>query len=80
MPAFRGEERSAQEKLGAIARPALQTGPDLQRRKTIEALVDTLRSEIEPALSSALPADGEIQYAGSVQDLERAIGIRCLRR
>ncbi len=40
---------------------------------SLEALVDFLQTEIEPQLSAQMPADGVIQYAGSVQDLERAI-------
>ena len=32
-----------------------------------------LKNTIEPQLKTLMPADGEIQYAGSVKDLERAI-------
>ena len=41
---------------------------------SLEALVDKLKTSIEPELRKLMPADGTIQYAGSVQDLERAIG------
>ena len=41
---------------------------------SLEALVAFLQTEIEPQLTPQLPPDGVIHYAGSVQDLERAIG------
>lgn len=41
---------------------------------SLEALVDELETNIEPELRALMPADGTIQYAGSVQELERAIG------
>jgi len=41
---------------------------------SLEALVHELKTSIEPELRHALPPDGTIQYAGSVQDLERAVG------
>lgn len=41
---------------------------------SLEALVGVLKTRIEPQLRAMMPADGQIQYAGSVQDLERAIG------
>lgn len=41
---------------------------------SLEALIERLQTEIEPALQEMMPADGSIQYAGSVKDLERAIG------
>jgi multidrug efflux pump subunit AcrB len=41
---------------------------------SLEALVDELQTSIEPRLQPLLPPDGTIQYAGSVQDLERAVG------
>ncbi|MBT8081359.1 MAG: efflux RND transporter permease subunit [Gammaproteobacteria bacterium] len=41
---------------------------------SLEALVDKLETSIEPELRELMPAGGDIQYAGSVQDLERAIG------
>jgi multidrug efflux pump subunit AcrB len=41
---------------------------------SLEALMSHLKNTIEPELTSLMPADGDIQYAGSVKDLERAIG------
>ena len=41
---------------------------------SLEALVDTIKTSIEPDLRAMMPENGRIQYAGSVQDLERAIG------
>ncbi len=41
---------------------------------SLEALVAELKNTIAPQLGSLMPADGVIQYVGSVQDLERAIG------
>ena len=41
---------------------------------SLEALMGELRTDIEPQLAELMPADGQIQYAGSVRDLERAIG------
>ncbi|MEM7432144.1 MAG: efflux RND transporter permease subunit [Pseudomonadota bacterium] len=41
---------------------------------SLEALVDELQNNIEPQITGLMPADGTIQYAGSVQELERAIG------
>ncbi|MGI9233222.1 MAG: efflux RND transporter permease subunit [Woeseiaceae bacterium] len=41
---------------------------------SLEALVAELKGTIEPQLQELMPPDGVIQYAGSVQDLERAIG------
>jgi multidrug efflux pump subunit AcrB len=41
---------------------------------SLEALVNELKTVIEPELRELMPADGTIQYAGSVKDLERAIG------
>jgi multidrug efflux pump subunit AcrB len=40
---------------------------------SLEALVNELQTTIEPELRKLMPTDGTIQYAGSVQDLERAI-------
>ena len=40
---------------------------------SLEALIEELETAIEPELLELLPSDGTIQYAGSVQDLERAI-------
>jgi multidrug efflux pump subunit AcrB len=39
---------------------------------SLEALVNELQTTIEPELRKLMPTDGTIQYAGSVQDLERA--------
>lgn len=41
---------------------------------SLEALIDELKYNIEPQLMTDMPVDGTIQYAGSVEDLERAIG------
>ena len=41
---------------------------------SLEELVDVLKNDMEPRLRELMPADGEIVYAGSVQDLERAVG------
>jgi multidrug efflux pump subunit AcrB len=41
---------------------------------SLEALVNELETVIEPQLQELMPPGGTIQYAGSVQDLERAIG------
>lgn len=41
---------------------------------SLEALVGVLENDVEPQLRPLLPEDGTIRYAGSVQDLERAIG------
>ncbi len=41
---------------------------------SLEALAEQLKTSIEPELRSIMPAGGTIQYAGSVQDLERAVG------
>jgi multidrug efflux pump subunit AcrB len=41
---------------------------------SLEALIDELQTNIEPQISALMPADGVIQYAGSVKDLERAVG------
>ncbi len=41
---------------------------------SLEALIGELKTTIEPQLQAMMPADGDIQYAGSVQDLERAVG------
>ncbi len=40
---------------------------------SLEALVNELKTNIEPELRALMPSDGTIQYAGSVQDLERAV-------
>ncbi len=41
---------------------------------SLEALIAELKTVIEPQLMAAMPPDGVIQYAGSVEDLERAVG------
>jgi multidrug efflux pump subunit AcrB len=41
---------------------------------SLEALMEELKTTIEPELRPLMPEDGTILYAGSVQDLERAIG------
>jgi multidrug efflux pump subunit AcrB len=41
---------------------------------SLEALISHIQANIEPELRPMLPEDGDIQYAGSVKDLERAIG------
>ncbi len=41
---------------------------------SLEALIDELQNNIEPQLSGLMPPDGGVQYAGSVKDLERAVG------
>ncbi len=41
---------------------------------SLEALMVELEENIGPQLMDMMPADGSIQYAGSVQDLERAVG------
>ena len=42
---------------------------------SLEALVTRLKEDIEPQLQPLMPEDGAILYAGSVQDLERAVGL-----
>jgi multidrug efflux pump subunit AcrB len=41
---------------------------------SLEALIGELENTIEPQLSASMPADGTIEFAGSVKDLERAVG------
>ncbi|MFQ5608856.1 MAG: efflux RND transporter permease subunit [Woeseiaceae bacterium] len=41
---------------------------------SLEALISELKTAIEPQLRPLMPDDGVIQYAGSVKDLERAVG------
>ncbi len=41
---------------------------------SLEGLVAELETKIEPEVRKLMPADGTFQYAGSAQDLERAIG------
>ncbi len=40
---------------------------------SLEALVAKLKTSIEPRIRPLMPDDGDIHYAGSVQDLERAV-------
>ncbi len=41
---------------------------------SLESLLNELKTNIEPEIQALMPADGRIEYAGSAQDLERAIG------
>ena len=41
---------------------------------SLEGLLAELETNIEPQIQALMPPDGMIQYAGSAQDLERAIG------
>ena len=41
---------------------------------SLEGLLHELQTNIAPQLRDVMPPDGNIKYAGSVQDLERAIG------
>ncbi|MCP4271192.1 MAG: efflux RND transporter permease subunit [Gammaproteobacteria bacterium] len=40
---------------------------------SLEDLINELKTKIEPTLQANLPADGKIAYAGSAEDLSRAI-------
>jgi len=40
----------------------------------LEELITALKEKIEPGILAALPEDGKVVYAGSAQDLERALG------
>lgn len=40
---------------------------------SLERLINELKVKIEPKLKASLPADGKINYAGSAEDLSRAI-------
>lgn len=40
---------------------------------SLEHVLDTIKSDVEPALKAALPADGNILYGGSANALTRAI-------
>ncbi|MEA1943420.1 MAG: efflux RND transporter permease subunit [Pseudomonadota bacterium] len=40
---------------------------------SLEEILDTVRTEIEPAIRAELPADGSIVYGGSADSLNRAI-------
>ena len=75
---------------GELMRIERTVGPDqirrVDRRRTITLIVTppsdmsleealtTLRSEVEPALLAQLPADGELSFYGSADDLEIALG------
>lgn len=41
---------------------------------SLEELITTLKADVEPAIRALLPTDGTIVYAGSAEDLARAIG------
>lgn len=41
---------------------------------SLEGLITTLKTEVEPAIREVLPIDGSIAYAGNAEDLARAIG------
>ena len=75
---------------GELMRIERTVGPDqirrVDRRRTITLVVTpppdmsleealaTLRSDVEPALLAQLPADGELSFYGSADDLEIALG------
>jgi multidrug efflux pump subunit AcrB len=40
---------------------------------SLEELINQLKEKVEPVLKSNLPSDGDIKYAGSAEDLSRAI-------
>lgn len=40
---------------------------------SLEQLINELKTKVEPVLKAGLPADGRIRYAGSAEDLSRAI-------
>lgn len=40
---------------------------------SLEDLIHQLKTKVEPSLRANLPSDGEIKYAGSAEDLNRAI-------
>lgn len=40
----------------------------------LEELINQLKEKVEPGILASLPADGSITYAGSAEDLARAIG------
>ncbi|WP_144394432.1 efflux RND transporter permease subunit [Pleionea sediminis] len=41
---------------------------------SLEDLIGELKSKVEPELLKSLPEDGDVNYAGSAEDLSRAIG------
>ncbi len=75
--------------LGELARLERVVGPDAIRRvdgrrtmtvgfnppegAALQDVLDRIRSEIEPAIRDALPADGALLYGGSASDLKRAL-------
>ena len=42
---------------------------------SLEETINTLQSEVEPKIAAVMPADGNILYGGSADQLEKAIGI-----
>ncbi|GHF19496.1 acriflavine resistance protein B [Kordiimonas sediminis] len=40
----------------------------------LEELIATLKRDIEPAILAQMPPDAQVKYAGSAEDLERALG------
>ncbi len=76
--------------LGALANIAIAQSPQMVARinrervnslvvnapdgMSLEGLLDELQTQVEPQLRQLLPEDGTIMYAGSAQDLERAVG------
>ena len=42
---------------------------------SLEETIDALKSQVDPKLREALPADGSIQYGGSADQLEKAISV-----
>lgn len=42
---------------------------------SLEETIDVLKTQVEPKLKSVMPADGNILYGGSADQLEKAIGI-----
>ena len=45
---------------------------NLPEEMSLDKLIATLKQDVEPELRGMLPADGDIAYAGSVEDLDRA--------
>jgi len=76
--------------LGELTRLERTAGPNqirrVDRRRTLTLLVtpppdmpmevalDTLRSEVEPAMRSALPPDGVVTYTGTAEALDETLG------
>lgn len=42
---------------------------------SLEETIDVLKNEVEPKLQAVMPADGNILYGGSADQLEKAIGV-----